>query len=779
MAWYDTGTIAVTNGNATVTGTGTQFISGAQVGEAMLIDNVLYEIQSIVSATSITLADNYLAATQSGLTFKIVPTQSLVADLSASVTSLISDYSTIANNAGAGKFNDGTVTSPGIQFLQDSDNGLYRIGSNNWGLVAGGAKIVDVSTSGIDVTGDITLGDANPTITFEDSSVVNLNHTISSGSDNLRLTADVNGVDAGSRVEIFDGSTEVARFSAGAMLLTGTATMDGLSVVGTGKIGFNTTGTYTLNSVPSPDYGLGYTVSTNPMNLSGYYGLAFATARTERLKIASSGDISFYEDTGTTAKFFWDASAESLELTNSATSTALKVTKGNTTGNAVEIINSGASRSLDINHNADGTGTVDDVVRIKDNGTTKFVIDENYNVGIGTDSPDGGLDIEKTVNTAWSSALRANDFLQISNISTTGGSYSGIELIATGVGAAGAAEIVCIDSGSGSGDLAFSTRNNSVWSEKMRIDSSGNVGIGTSSPSFGLSVEKDNGSGYVALFRKSSSDPALTIQTTGGVTQLQGLNAGLNAVHGIALQSSGGNVGIGTSSPTSALTTNVTVDGAIHTFSKSDVAVGSIGYGGGGILYNAASNYGLKFYDAGGTAIIHPATTAGGDLNGSVDLGYSAARFKDLYLSSGVYLGGTGAANKLDDYEEGNFTPTVRGSSTAGTATYNIATGFYEKIGSLVHFQLYLDWAALNGTGNLLVTGLPFSASNDLNLYTAVSSYVSGVTLTANNVAQGFLLDRNSTNITCKQAPVGGGSASAIVVDGAGTILLSGTYRSA
>jgi hypothetical protein len=41
--------------------------------------------------------------------------------------------------------------------------------------------------------------------------------------------ADVNGVDAGSRVEIFDGTTEVARFEAGAVDVTGTITTDGLT----------------------------------------------------------------------------------------------------------------------------------------------------------------------------------------------------------------------------------------------------------------------------------------------------------------------------------------------------------------------------------------------------------------------------------------------------------------------------------------------------------------------------------------------------------------------
>jgi hypothetical protein len=43
------------------------------------------------------------------------------------------------------------------------------------------------TATGIDVTGDITLGDTNPTITFNDS-IVSLSHTVSSASDNLRLT---------------------------------------------------------------------------------------------------------------------------------------------------------------------------------------------------------------------------------------------------------------------------------------------------------------------------------------------------------------------------------------------------------------------------------------------------------------------------------------------------------------------------------------------------------------------------------------------------------------
>ena len=62
----------------------------------------------------------------------------------------------------------------------------------------------------------------------------------------------------------------------------------------------------------------------------------------------------------------------------------------------------------------------------------------------------------------------------------------------------------------------------------------------------------------------------------------------------------------------------------------------------------------------------------------TIDLGQAGGRFKDLYLSGGVYLGGTGAANKLDDYEEGTWTPTAQLYS--GTMTVNSAT--YTKIGT-------------------------------------------------------------------------------------------------
>ena len=62
----------------------------------------------------------------------------------------------------------------------------------------------------------------------------------------------------------------------------------------------------------------------------------------------------------------------------------------------------------------------------------------------------------------------------------------------------------------------------------------------------------------------------------------------------------------------------------------------------------------------------------------------SSQRWKDLYLSGGVYLGGTASDNKLDDYEEGTWTPTFDATTTSPTVAYNTQSAKYTKVGRLV-----------------------------------------------------------------------------------------------
>jgi hypothetical protein len=75
-------------------------------------------------------------------------------------------------------------------------------------------------------------------------------------------------------------------------------------------------------------------------------------------------------------------------------------------------------------------------------------------------------------------------------------------------------------------------------------------------------------------------------------------------------------------------------------------------------------------------------------------------------------------ANTLDDYEEGTFTPTAYGATTAGTTTYTVQQGSYTKIGRQVTVSTRVDYSALTGTGELRLGGFPFTSTNDSMEYT-------------------------------------------------------------
>lgn len=51
---------------------------------------------------------------------------------------------------------NGTVSSPAVTFGSDPDSGIYRIGANNIGVAANGAKVLDIATTGLEVTGTLS-----------------------------------------------------------------------------------------------------------------------------------------------------------------------------------------------------------------------------------------------------------------------------------------------------------------------------------------------------------------------------------------------------------------------------------------------------------------------------------------------------------------------------------------------------------------------------------------------------------------------------------------------
>lgn len=71
-------------------------------------------------------------------------------------------------------------------------------------------------------------------------------------------------------------------------------------------------------------------------------------------------------------------------------------------------------------------------------------------------------------------------------------------------------------------------------------------------------------------------------------------------------------------------------------------------------------------------------------------------------------------ANTLDDYEEGTWTPVLKGTSTNPSYTVSQASGNYVKVGKLVYvsFIMIVTGVSSQGTGNIYMDALPFTAND-------------------------------------------------------------------
>jgi hypothetical protein len=130
----------------------------------------------------------------------------------------------------------------------------------------------------------------------------------------------------------------------------------------------------------------------------------------------------------------------------------------------------------------------------------------------------------------------------------------------------------------------------------------------------------------------------------------------------------------------------------------------------------------------------------------------------------------------LADYEEGTFTPTIIGTTTAGTGTYTVQVGRYTKIGNRVAYNIYLSWSAHTGTGNMQIAALPFTSANATNALNPQTLWANNLALTALNYLQAYN-NPNTAGIVLQQYPVGGGGASNLPMDTAASIMVSGTYE--
>jgi hypothetical protein len=257
-------------------------------------------------------------------------------------------------------------------------------------------------------------------------------------------------------------------------------------------------------------------------------------------------------------------------------------------------------------------------------------------------------------------------------------------------------------------------------------------------------------------------------------------------------------VGIGTTSPGATLDVSQTSSGATVTSlflrNPAALAAGTVSR-----LAMTAVNTGSRFayIDAGVTGaadnghfLAFGTNPAGGaptekmrlTTDGKLLVGTTTATANGgvLELSGGITFPATAVAasnaNTLDDYEEGTWTPTVEGSSTAGTVSYSFRNGKYTKIGNVVNFSAYLGWSGGTGTGNLWVAGLPFTPSTG-STFPACSLHTNNLALNASNVATAYV-ENSSGRINFYQYPVGGGGSAQVAYDAAvSELFVAGFYQ--
>ena len=106
----------------------------------------------------------------------------------------------------------------------------------------------------------------------------------------------------------------------------------------------------------------------------------------------------------------------------------------------------------------------------------------------------------------------------------------------------------------------------------------------------------------------------------------------------------------------------------------------------------------------------------------------------NIEVGGGVYLGGTVAANLLDDYEEGTFTPALEFGGAAVGLTTTVLAGEYTKVGRLVYIRINVRFSSKGtSTGDFKITGLPFTAASVAGGFSSQA-----LTITAYNAFSGI-----------------------------------------
>ncbi|MNO89804.1 hypothetical protein D3C76_812980 [compost metagenome] len=139
MPWYRTGTVAITAGQTTVTGTGTNFSANGRVGDALLgPDGNWYEVTNIASATVLSILPAYKGGTVAGGTYAIAPVQGYT-------KTLADKFNDIANTWGSTLAGLGAVSTENVLPVIKGGTGGTNQADARTGLGLKKAAVADIA----------------------------------------------------------------------------------------------------------------------------------------------------------------------------------------------------------------------------------------------------------------------------------------------------------------------------------------------------------------------------------------------------------------------------------------------------------------------------------------------------------------------------------------------------------------------------------------------------------------------------------------------------------